>query len=492
MFICSGIAFNHESVPKNSPLILNLNGKIDVLPIEDLFRSEKHRYEGIQTKYIGAFVWDGESWTRILNGTCYKDTKKPLRLIQTREACYEATYDHICFDEKNNEIKTKDLKIGDKVFKVNFPRNENKLNLNKRLAKFIGYVVGDGFIDERGRITLTGTNKEELIKIAKLVIDQFGWEYRVNTSGPGGYENCKNNIWQLDINNDSHFGLWLKEHIYTRHSKEKKVPIFILNSDIETKKAFFEGYYLADGRKGGYEKYKYKGFTTKSATLCLGLILILKEISNQKVKCKCDYREGRRYYYVQLGTPFPINRIFSKKKLNEIIKITDTKSPDGWFFDIQTESQTFATGPNLFKIHNSPRRGMEFVTRKISHGVAQIAKGKQKYIELGNIKSKRDWGHAKDYVRAFWLMLQQKEPDDYVIATGKQHSIEDVLDIAFGHVGIDWRKGNYVRISEKYFRPADVTTLLGDATKAREKLGWVPEYTFEDLIKEMVEVDLKR
>jgi len=142
--------------------------------------------------------------------------------------------------------------------------------------------------------------------------------------------------------------------------------------------------------------------------------------------------------------------------------------------------------------HESPRRGLEFVTRKITHGVAQIMKGKQKYIELGNIKSKRDWGHAKDYVRAFWLMLQQKEPDDYVIASGKQHSIEDVLDIAFGHVGIKWRKGNYVRISEKYFRPADVTTLLGDATKAREKLGWVPEYTFEDLIKEMVEVDLKR
>jgi len=142
--------------------------------------------------------------------------------------------------------------------------------------------------------------------------------------------------------------------------------------------------------------------------------------------------------------------------------------------------------------HESPRRGLEFVTRKITHGVAQIVKGKQKYIELGNIKSKRDWGHAKDYVRAFWLMLQQKEPDDYVIATGEQHTIEDVLDIAFGHVGIDWRKGNYVRISEKYFRPADVTTLLGDATKAREKLGWVPEYTFEDLIKEMVEVDLKR
>jgi len=142
--------------------------------------------------------------------------------------------------------------------------------------------------------------------------------------------------------------------------------------------------------------------------------------------------------------------------------------------------------------HGSPRRGLEFVTRKITHGVAEIVKGKQKYIELGNIKSKRDWGHAKDYVRAFWLMLQQKEPDDYVIASGKQHSIEDVLDIAFGHVGIDWRKGNYVRISDKYFRPADVTTLLGDATKAREKLGWVPEYTFEDLIKEMVENDLKR
>jgi len=144
--------------------------------------------------------------------------------------------------------------------------------------------------------------------------------------------------------------------------------------------------------------------------------------------------------------------------------------------------------------HESPRRGIEFVTRKITNGVARIAKGEEKYIELGNIKSKRDWGHAKDYVRGFFLMLQQKKPDDYVLATGEQHSIEDILDIAFNHVGIDWRSdwARYIKISDKYFRPADVTTLQGDATKARESLGWEPTYTFEELIKEMVECDLKR
>ncbi|SKB15479.1 GDP-mannose 4,6-dehydratase (GDP-D-mannose dehydratase) [Planktothrix sp. PCC 11201] len=148
----------------------------------------------------------------------------------------------------------------------------------------------------------------------------------------------------------------------------------------------------------------------------------------------------------------------------------------------------FASNGILFN-HESPRRGPTFVTRKITRAVARIVKGKQKEIYLGNLDSKRDWGYAKDYVRAMWLMLQHSEPDDYVVATNETHSIREFLDIAFGHVNLDWQ--NYVKFDQRYLRPAEVDILIGDPTKAKEKLGWEPSVTFEELVKLMVDSDLK-
>jgi GDPmannose 4,6-dehydratase len=139
--------------------------------------------------------------------------------------------------------------------------------------------------------------------------------------------------------------------------------------------------------------------------------------------------------------------------------------------------------------HESPRRGMEFVTRKVTHQVAKIKCGLAKKLLMGNLDAKRDWGFAGDYVRAMWLILQQPEPEDFVLATGKTHSIRELLDAAFGAVGLDWEK--YVEIDPKLIRPAEVDVLCGDATKAREKLGWEPEVGFEELIKMMVEADLE-
>ena len=138
--------------------------------------------------------------------------------------------------------------------------------------------------------------------------------------------------------------------------------------------------------------------------------------------------------------------------------------------------------------HESPRRGLEFVTRKVTHQVAKIKCGLAKKLLMGNLDSKRDWGFAGDYVRAMWMILQQREPDDFVLATGKTHSIRELLEVAFGAVGLDWQK--HVEIDPKLIRPAEVDVLCGDATKAREKLGWEPEVGFEELIKMMVEADL--
>jgi GDPmannose 4,6-dehydratase len=140
--------------------------------------------------------------------------------------------------------------------------------------------------------------------------------------------------------------------------------------------------------------------------------------------------------------------------------------------------------------HESPLRGIEFVTRKVTDGVARIKLGLAKELKLGNVEAKRDWGHARDYVRAMWLMLQQDKADDYVVATGRTTSVRDMCDIAFGHVGLNWQE--FVKTDADYLRPAEVDVLLGDASKARTVLGWQPEITLEDMIAEMVDADLAR
>jgi len=149
----------------------------------------------------------------------------------------------------------------------------------------------------------------------------------------------------------------------------------------------------------------------------------------------------------------------------------------------------FAVSGILFN-HESPRRGLEFVTRKISNGVARIKLGKQESIELGNLDAKRDWGYAKDYVRAMYLMLQQDQADDYVIATGETHSVQEFLELACQAAGLDnWQK--YYQHNPKYDRPAEVDVLIGDASKAKKVLNWEPSVSFEELVKIMVEADLR-
>ncbi len=147
----------------------------------------------------------------------------------------------------------------------------------------------------------------------------------------------------------------------------------------------------------------------------------------------------------------------------------------------------FACSGILFN-HESPRRGLEFVTRKVTHAVARIKLGLQKELRMGNLDAKRDWGFAGDYVEAMWLMLQQEKPEDYVISTGETHSIRELLEVAFGHVGLDYK--DYTVVDPKYLRPAEVDLLCGDSTKAKNVLGWKPKVNFKELIVMMVENDL--
>jgi GDPmannose 4,6-dehydratase len=146
----------------------------------------------------------------------------------------------------------------------------------------------------------------------------------------------------------------------------------------------------------------------------------------------------------------------------------------------------FACNGILFN-HESPRRGETFVTRKVTRAAARIKHGMDDKLYLGNLDARRDWGYAKEYVEAMWLMLQQEQPDDYVIATGETHSIRDLLDEAFGYAGLDWKE--HVDIDPRYYRPAEVDLLIGDASKAKRKLGWEPKIRFKELVQLMMDAD---
>jgi GDPmannose 4,6-dehydratase len=148
----------------------------------------------------------------------------------------------------------------------------------------------------------------------------------------------------------------------------------------------------------------------------------------------------------------------------------------------------FACNGILFN-HESPRRGETFVTRKVTRAIAHILAGKQKYLYLGNLKAKRDWGYAPEYVEAMWLMLQQEKPDDFVIGTGETRSVQEFVQEAFAYAGLDWQQ--YVKIDPRYFRPTETEVLIADASKAKQKLGWEPKVTFKELVRVMVDADME-
>ncbi len=159
-----------------------------------------------------------------------------------------------------------------------------------------------------------------------------------------------------------------------------------------------------------------------------------------------------------------------------------------WITVNYRESYGLHASSGILFNHESPRRGLEFLPRKVSFSVAAIKLGLQERVALGNLDSQRDWGFAKDYVRAMWMMLQQDEPGDYVVATGETHSVREFCQIAFAHVGLDWEE--HVVVDERFLRPAEVDLLIGEPTKARHVLGWKPEVSFEDLVRMMVDADL--
>jgi GDPmannose 4,6-dehydratase len=262
----------------------------------------------------------------------------------------------------------------------------------------------------------------------------------------------------------------------------------VLNSDADAREAFLLGYYAGDGLKRG----KGMSVKTNSPALAMGLCW-LYHLEGQPSSVYLEHRAGKTYYQLNLASRVRAGAKGQhlREPPAEVRWVFDaTPEDDGWVFDLETESGVFCAGVGRLIVHNSPRRGLEFSTRKITDGVARIKLGLADSLALGNLDAKRDWGYAGDYVEAMWLMLQQDEPEDFVIATGVEHSVRDCVDIAFGHAGLDPEE--HVRIDPRFLRPAEVDHLVGDASKARETLGWEPRTSFRELIELMVDADLER
>ena len=257
---------------------------------------------------------------------------------------------------------------------------------------------------------------------------------------------------------------------------------------MEVQEAFLRGYYAGDGLKRG----NGDSIKTNSGVLAQGLCWMY-EVAGQPASVYVEQRKDRTYYQLNLASRTRVGAKGQHLRKNpaEVRRVVPAIVPDDeWTFDIETESGVFAAGVGRLVISNSPRRGLEFVTRKITWHAAAIKLGLESELRLGNLDAQRDWGYAKDYVEAMWLMLQRDEPEDYVIATGETHSVRECCEVAFEEAGLgDYQQ--YVKIDPAFVRPAEVDHLVGDASKAERDLGWKPKTSFEELIRLMTRADLE-
>ena len=612
LFACNGILFNHETLAGFMPVIFKQNNIINIKPICEVVKNHtkydsilvdekiNHYQEGkVETEL---FIWDNNDWTKVKFASGYphdqKDNKNP-RFIISKNSAYMITSNHVVIMEDNSEVECKNLKLGDKVKLVKFPKLDDYDNINKSLykfnkpvinnieccycnqifarksnydkhidkcklnrefynnkineyeAEFLGLVVGDGYFSK----SLRFTNKSE--ELHNYVIDL--WEkigklnnkectYRIFESRSGF--NPNEVIFQSDLHG---FNDFLKKYEIYNEDKSKRVPVIILNSPQNIQEKFLEGYNKADGLKSNKCVYEFKNFKTNSATLAQGLIYLLENTTGQKYNINVEsvfkFNKHRLYYSINVlsNTRFSLDKTKEKSELikemhssnisqreihrrtnisrslirkvvntgyegglnhhnskedNEIKKIINMDNYDGWFYDLETESGKFQAGIGKGRIHNSPRRGDNFVTMKIINGIKNIRDSKEEFITLGNLNSKRDWGHAKDYVKGMWLMLQKENPDNYVLSSNNCYSIREFIEKAFKYVGltISWKGEGLdeigvdendilrIKVDKKYFRPCEVDFLLGDSSKARSELNWIPEFdTLDKLIKDMFE-----
>jgi GDPmannose 4,6-dehydratase len=495
LFASSGILFNHECVRANTPLVVRREGVIsvetpaDLMPLRLKGRStQTHEPEGLVE------VWDGEDFTPIaaITATRRRATDPDHRLLatETRGGVVETTAHHTMLDADRDEFEARAVQPGDRLALGDEGGHSPGWSLvSTEMAELLGLLCADGYVERDGdQVCFTNNDSALRAKVAQLWSRLFlkgshEWE------GRSGF-NAEATVGKLNLRGAATVAPWLREQLYTR-TGHKRVPSLILNAGWDAQQAFLEGYYAGDGLKKG----RGASIKTNSAVLAQGLAWLYGfSFEDQPVSVYAERRADKTYY--QLNIPSPVKVGMKGEHLRkdpaEVRRIVELEptAADEFVFDLQTESGVFCAGVGRVIVHNSPRRGLEFVTRKITWHAAAIKLGLQRELRLGNLDAKRDWGFAKDYVEAMWLMLQQDAPEDFVIATGETNTVQRCVEVAFDQAGIaDWQQ--YVVIDDRYKRPAEVDLLVGDHTKATEQLGWEPQTSFDELIRLMVDADLK-
>jgi GDPmannose 4,6-dehydratase len=487
----SGILFNHECIAENTPLIVRQLGLISIKTPADLvaLRRKGPSVQSFDPESL-VEVWDGEDWTYVRGITATRrrrtDPDHDLLSIQARGGVVDVTAHHTMLDEDRDPVTAGEVREGDDLAIARWmPEAPGWTAITAEMAELLGLLAADGYVSVEGH-QVRFTNNDFLIRCRAMelwsrVFLGFSHE-RLGTSGFDA--DARVNV--VSFSGARTVGPWLREQLYTR-TAFKQVPPVVLNADREIQRSFLSGYYAGDGlKKGNGDSVK-----TNSAVLAQGLCLLYFN-QGQPASVYIEQRADRVYYQLNLRSAA---RVGGKgqhllRSPAEVRKITGATVPDDeWVFDLETQSGVFCAGVGRLIVHNSPRRGLEFVTRKITWHAAAIKHGLAKELRLGNLDAERDWGYAKDYVEAMWLMLQRDDPQDYVIATGEAHSVRECCEVAFDEAGLgDFEQ--YVTLDPAFVRPAEVDHLIGDPGKAERDLGWKPRTTFEELIRLMTRADL--
>jgi len=485
----SGILFNHECVSAQLPLIVRQNGVLGVRTPPDLVPLVR-KGGSVQTFEPPGLleVWDGEDFTPLLAITATRrrrtDPDHRLLSIEARGGHVVVTAHHQMLDAERTPIRADALAEHDRLaLAEDFPEAPNWSVMTTELAELLGLLCADGWVArEDPKVCFTNNDLALRARVAELWSRCFlksthEWIGRSGFSGEAS-------VGKLNLTGAKGVAEWLREQLYTPTS-HKQVPPLVLNGDAIAQQAFLRGFYAGDGLKRG----NGLAFKTNSAVLAQGLCW-LYHLEDQPASVYVERRAGRTYYQVNLVSAVTVGMKGQHLRRDpaEVRRIVEVDGEDDeWVFDLETESGTFCAGVGRTVVHNSPRRGLEFVTRKITWHAAAIKLGVRSTLQLGNLDAERDWGFAGDYVRAMWLMLQQDEPADYVVATGVAHSVRHCLEVAFDHAGLP--VDQHVVIDPAMMRPAEVEHLIGDPAKAKEALGWESEVSFERLIQMMVDAD---
>jgi GDPmannose 4,6-dehydratase len=488
MHASSGILFNHECIAANTPLIVRRDGAVDVVAAEELVPVIRKGRSQQSFELQGVEVWDGEGWTAIRAVTATRrratDPDHQMLAIQARAGFVKVTAHHHMLDQHREIVPAHELQPGAQLMlSEQFPPMPAWTAVTPELAEFLGLMVAEGSITEEGKLQFTNNDPQLRERIAllwsKLTLGETST--RVYPSGFAP----ERDVHQLYLLGNTLFSRWIRGQIYS-DGGFKRVPQTILNASREIQDAFLAGYYAGDGLKAG----NGDSIKTNSPLLAQGL-LWMYTVRGRQCSVYAEHRGEYTYYQLNIASDAPqgARGQHLRREPAEIRRIDAVPGGDEWVFDLETESGVFCAGVGRVVVHNSPRRGLEFVTRKIANGVARIKLGLDEDLRLGNIDAQRDWGFAGDYVEAMWLMLQQDTPDDYVVATGETHSVREFCELAFGHVGLDYRE--YVVQDERYMRPAEVDLLIGDPAKARSVLGWQPRVSFPELVRMMVDADIQ-